>query len=574
MALSQADFYAYSRATGVPVPQSQEEQAELAPQVLNFRRNQLRAPSQEPSGGVDPVSVGIGVGLALAGGVGAGLGIRRLMQGPKKSATAGVRQADLAKLAAESGAVQQVAAAEVPVSRVATAEVAPSRPAPTASTPVATATPDQPSIDVWEGKSFSPRSYLEDAGSLAPQDLTSIQQQSLPQVIEQKIEAVDSSANQQQLRIASELQRNEDVDVSAAQQFLNQRRTELQSQGLRPSQVENILASDPNIKEGAELFAATGDVGALSRIGPQPASPIELRATQQAATPGTPAETVRTKEFYKPLPFGENVEYLVEQDIDLTNKISSLSAQQQQLPNIRARLEEQANMAEFAMKQGGPTADEALRVYSNTQYQLSNLPDFSADISEAVNQRDYVRQQMQSLEALGPKRKLQPIGEGFSIAEETGELIPRRASVPAGVVEKPAAGSSIRGMAGLVEMESFIPEERMQAGTASKEFAMGPRVGIEPERREAMLRRPVEWTPELYPAKRRSPEGYVYTEEAMRKPSVPVGRETVLRRALTRRTDPEVARRSVDVSETIRRLQSSNRPDAQDQLRQFLQGLS
>jgi len=47
MALAPADFYAYSRATGVPVPEDPEERAELVPDVLEFRRNQLRAPQQE-----------------------------------------------------------------------------------------------------------------------------------------------------------------------------------------------------------------------------------------------------------------------------------------------------------------------------------------------------------------------------------------------------------------------------------------------------------------------------------------------------------------------------------------------
>lgn len=76
MALSQADFYAYSRATGVPVPQDPEEQARMAPEVLNFRRNQLRAPRQEENNGFDVGDL-LGVG-ALAAGVGAGAyGLRR-----------------------------------------------------------------------------------------------------------------------------------------------------------------------------------------------------------------------------------------------------------------------------------------------------------------------------------------------------------------------------------------------------------------------------------------------------------------------------------------------------------------
>ena len=109
MALSPADFYAYSQATGAPIPNDPSERAQMAPEVLAFRRNQLKAPQQEEKQGFDPLSVGVGVGLALAGGVGAGLGIRRLMRGPKQSANAGVRQANLERFAEESSPVRRVA---------------------------------------------------------------------------------------------------------------------------------------------------------------------------------------------------------------------------------------------------------------------------------------------------------------------------------------------------------------------------------------------------------------------------------------------------------------------------------
>jgi hypothetical protein len=80
MALSQADFYAYSRATGAPVPQDPEEQARMVPEVLEFRRNQLRAPRQEKNDGFDVGDL-LGVG-ALAAGVGAGAyGLRRGLAG-------------------------------------------------------------------------------------------------------------------------------------------------------------------------------------------------------------------------------------------------------------------------------------------------------------------------------------------------------------------------------------------------------------------------------------------------------------------------------------------------------------
>jgi hypothetical protein len=619
MALAPADFYAFSRATGIPVPETPEEQAQLAPQVLDFRRNQLRAPKEEsnPLAAVGAAALGLG---ALAG---LGFGARRFLarnadipKGPAKSATAGVRQVNLSDF-------------EAPVRRAAEMEApAPSRPAPVptvveeefqafrpdpkefvsrdvaearrraASEALAKAAAERRSpyqmeipgtkatLSAIRSKEIPEALFDPSLGlvpvegpsrplSAAPDqfalDLTSLQQQSLPQTQAQSFNAVESGIGQSVQKVNATLQRNEDVDVISAQSFLQQKREELAGRGLNRSQIENVLANDPNIKEGVELFAATGDPGALSRLSDQPASPIALRATEQAGAPGIPAETVGTGQFFKQLPFGENVDYLVDQDINLTNTISALSEKQQQLPSIKSQLEEQANMAQFAIRQGGPASDEAMRVFANTQFQLQNLPDYRADISEAFNQRDYVRQQITSLESLGPKQKLIDVGEGFNVSAETGELIPARASVPGGTVSKPAAGSSIRGMSGAIEMENFIPEERAQAATAAAEMAMGPRMGIEPARREAMLRRPVMFDPNVYPAKTKTPEGFVYSEESLRRPSQVVGRQANLGPVKT--ASPEVRRQSVDVSEQLRRLQSSSKPGALQEAQELLQRL-
>lgn len=99
MALSPADFAAYSRATGTPYPEDPEERAQLAPEVAEFRRNQLKQPESE---GIDPVSVGIGLGLAAAGAGGAAYGIRSLFKGrdlPKQEGQSGAKQVDLGKIA-------------------------------------------------------------------------------------------------------------------------------------------------------------------------------------------------------------------------------------------------------------------------------------------------------------------------------------------------------------------------------------------------------------------------------------------------------------------------------------------
>jgi len=114
MALSPADFYAYSRATGAPIPEDPEERAQMAPEVLEFRRNQLKATQQEsnPLGALGTAAAAVG---ALAG---LGFGARALMRrgqqipkGPAKSATAGVRQVNLADM---EQAVRRVATEPAP----------------------------------------------------------------------------------------------------------------------------------------------------------------------------------------------------------------------------------------------------------------------------------------------------------------------------------------------------------------------------------------------------------------------------------------------------------------------------
>jgi hypothetical protein len=77
MAISQADFYAFSQATGSPIPEDPESRARIAPQVMEWRRNQLKQLAQQEEGPNLVQTIG---GLAAAAGVGtlAFLGGRRL----------------------------------------------------------------------------------------------------------------------------------------------------------------------------------------------------------------------------------------------------------------------------------------------------------------------------------------------------------------------------------------------------------------------------------------------------------------------------------------------------------------
>ena len=140
MALSPADFYAFSSATGIDVPDDPYERAALAPQILEFRRNQLKAPQQEPN-----VAQTIGTAaLAGAAAVGAGLAARRffgrgaqLPKGPARSATQPIRTANLQEMV------------NGPVGRVANTRVTQSAPQETVNipaTPAAQAEPKAPAI--------------------------------------------------------------------------------------------------------------------------------------------------------------------------------------------------------------------------------------------------------------------------------------------------------------------------------------------------------------------------------------------------------------------------------------------
>lgn len=202
MALSPADFAAFSRATGTPYPEDPEERAELAPQVLEFRRNQLRGQQEESNlpGILGAVAAGLGV-------LGAGVyGARRLAGRSRPQAAqtkVGVNIADL------SGAAAPQRQATPPPSRVSAA---------------------------------IPQSTI---------DLTGVKKATDPLVQAQASKTVDTGLRQKEGKIAQQLQRNEDLDLastSAGRWMQNQRaviQDEFLEEGIRPTPtlIENELAN-------------------------------------------------------------------------------------------------------------------------------------------------------------------------------------------------------------------------------------------------------------------------------------------------------------------------------------------
>ena len=256
MALSPTDFYAYSRATGTPFPEDPEERAQLAPEVLEFRRNQLKVPEQSPDYGAIAGLTVAGLGLA-AGGVGLVRMLKgRTLQGLAKNVN---KQAQAAE-----PVVQNVVKTGVPVVRTNLEAVQPSKvvdQSPQQNTLVARDRA-QELIDEYIGninleqKEFAPQTkseqmqqlaelnrqrgfanraikskgeqvlaeiqneakpfnlaYIESTGAKAP-DLTSIQQAETPQIAAQQQAAIESGEDQITGRIKHRLQQNENLDTS------------------------------------------------------------------------------------------------------------------------------------------------------------------------------------------------------------------------------------------------------------------------------------------------------------------------------------------------------------------------
>jgi hypothetical protein len=192
MALAPADFYAYSRATGVPVPEDPEERAALAPEVLEFRRNQLRAPQEESNlpGILGTAALGLS---ALGAGA---YGLTRL-------AGRGRQQEAPIFRTPQSTDLSTVQKAVIP-------EVEQYEAVKPSFEPPATAIP-QATVDLGTSKAVPgermvrrhgrmvPASTVKRTPTAIPQttvDLTTIQQIHEPEIIDQFVEATDPGLDQ------------------------------------------------------------------------------------------------------------------------------------------------------------------------------------------------------------------------------------------------------------------------------------------------------------------------------------------------------------------------------------------
>ena len=274
VAISPADFYAYSRATGVPVPDSDEERAQMAGDVINFRRNQLRAPAKEKDEGFNLTNA-LGIGAAALG-LGAGAyGLSRTLAKRVVAAASPVENPvvkyqnieDLRRAAGYTTApVRSEAPAQTPApSKVATQE---------------------PLGELWEPtvpKEGFARSYLESKGSLLP----AAKPDAGDRFIEEYQQLAKNQARADQ-RIQAGLRR--------AQPKLRERDMEMQGKG------ERVLAELR--QEAADEASVLNDMAEYSRLqGMEQDQPLSRREQriQQAVTVSQPGQFADLTNFQENL---------------------------------------------------------------------------------------------------------------------------------------------------------------------------------------------------------------------------------------------------------------------------------
>jgi hypothetical protein len=310
MVLAPTDFYAYSRATGVPVPEDPEERAQLAPQVLEFRRNQLKTPQQESNPlnaiGTATLAAGALAGLGFAASRMLGRG-RQIPKGPTLSANAGVRQANLAELqkvaTANLDAIQEPKPSKLPPTRKEVYEAVAKKPAselPRVYRPqggiedLISRVTDPEALQAQTlitnprtGEIFargkSPAGFAE---TYEPLDLTSIQETQTPVVSLQQNTAVNSGGNQIINREHLEVQRLTDQEKveEATSSFISQRLNNI-ARGYGPTRGELRVQMTENQMDAFNRLAGLSEEEALGPIIERALPNIgpEARVTRTAA---------------------------------------------------------------------------------------------------------------------------------------------------------------------------------------------------------------------------------------------------------------------------------------------------
>lgn len=207
---SPADYAAYSRATGRPYPQDEQERADMYGEVRQFRDNQMR---RDNGPGLAANLLG---GAAVLGTIaGAGLAGRRFLNNSRRG---GVKKQDLPFSSEGVEAVRTVTRPAEINDAAAGGQKMPSNPVSDSIV--------QDNADAGEGfYRFSKRAdeigkqaseiQAQKLADSAVETMVNIQKKREPLVSQQSLEATDTAFDQKVQDLQASVQRNEDVDVGS-----------------------------------------------------------------------------------------------------------------------------------------------------------------------------------------------------------------------------------------------------------------------------------------------------------------------------------------------------------------------
>lgn len=576
MALAPADFYAYSRATGVPVPENPEEKAALAPEVLAFRRGQLQAPQQESSlpGILGAAAVGLG---ALAGGAYAakrfGLAGRPAKEAPlSREGTQKVQ---------EIGTIAKQRAAEQ-----ATRQAREERPQGIVQTDLSTVNRllKDPELKQLVQKQ-SAEEQAELRSEMARQqarvqaqkreDLWNLVQeiQREAPVVNQTISALESGEDQMTGRVMRGVLRNEDLDASQVNQVARQTGSaevaaSLTPDGVPADQTELTLSEriymqpSEGIQKRAALVKSWQTPSDVTLIGRYPAISEEVPSMPRGTFPGPLGESTGETVTFTPVdPYQGRtnvtrggVEFTVQegrlQGVPVRTTIEPRGTALEGLrgpsrPTVEPINPEEAaaKLAEFELSREAQIQNAMARGLSEARarrnVQLSEsqkaalestIPGYSPeDIMSQPGLTAYgdVSEAERFSEEMSSKSgRIKALEEGGFLEEQIdpGQLRTEPRQVRPGVMVRPASRTSYRGMTGRPGVGIYgeqAPGRPGEPGFGAGAIEAKKEIKVEGEERGVTTPRP--FTPGADLPEYQTPEGFVYTEEAMTKPTKATG---------------------------------------------------
>jgi len=449
---------------------------------------------------------------------------------------------------------------------------------------------------------FGPQKFIQDAGYVEADSLVDQHRSNLIGQVDHFANAANSAEDQATGRVKRALQRNEDENLAAVEMAEDAVDTQIARAAQSDSTVASVTELDAAINQVADGLPDGRPVDQAEAVATQPkyvfrervfekpgASLQEQAAKTQRYRTATPVSIIsarsggreaRVGEMGRPgrftvLPPGTTTEGMV---------FTGPSTPTLNADEIAAKLSEMQVSKEAQIQNAmarGLSEARAKRNVQMTESQRaaleSSLPSYSSeDVLSRAQVKSYgdINEAERFLEeATSRSGQLRALEEGGFLTEQQdpGTIRTEPQQVRRGTMIKPASKTSYRGVTGRPGVGIYGEQAPGRPGTPG--FGAGAVEAskvIKTEGEERAITTPRKFIPGVDDPATQTPEGFVYTEEAMTQPTQ--ARGGYRRYGTQTPTRSEAAQEAFDVSRQLRLLQQSGRPeDAQAFLDKIMQ---